>query len=87
MGFDAAGEAVLKRKAKLIILASDLSPKTEKEIRFTAGKTSVPVVKTEITLEEFSFGLGKKVGVLAVCDEGFSKKLSQLVCAGSRENA
>ena len=82
MGFDAAKEAILKHKAKLIILASDLSPKTEKEIRFVADKAAIPIIKTEISLDEFSFGLGKKVGVLAICDEGFSKKLSQL--AGDR---
>jgi ribosomal protein L30E len=80
MGFDSAAEAVVKRKARLIVLASDLSPKTEKEIRFTAGKASVPVIKTEMSIDEINFGLGKKVGVLAVCDEGFSERLSQLVC-------
>jgi hypothetical protein len=33
-----------------------------------------------MSIDEINFGLGKKVGVLAVCDEGFSERLSQLVC-------
>lgn len=83
MGFDASKEALAALKMHLIILASDISPKTEKEIRFFADKSDCTVIKTDITIEEFHFGLGKKVGVLGICDPGFSAKLTELTIVGS----
>lgn len=78
LGFDASKDAMLNNKAYLIILASDISPKTEKEIRFFGGKTNVSVIKSNITIDEFYFGLGKKVGIICICDEGFAKKLTEI---------
>jgi len=82
-GFDASKEAILSEKARLIILASDISQKTEKEIRFFAAKTNITVLRTDINIGELSAGTGKKAGVIAVCDEGFAQgfnKLHQLHC-------
>ncbi|MGN0642066.1 MAG: L7Ae/L30e/S12e/Gadd45 family ribosomal protein [Huintestinicola sp.] len=78
MGFDSAKESLAEKKAKLILTASDISPKTEKEIRFFAEKSGTEVIGLALTIEELGFGIGKKVGILAVCDEGFSKKLREL---------
>lgn len=74
MGFDPSKEAIESGKAFSIILASDISPKTEKEIRFFAGKRNVPVAVSGCTINDLYCSLGKKVGVIAICDEGFSKK-------------
>lgn len=79
MGFDASKEAISGSKAYYIILASDISAKTEKEIRFFAGKSDIPVSKTGITLDEFSLGLGKKTGILTICNKGFADKMSELL--------
>lgn len=74
MGFDPSKEAIEGGKAFSIILASDISPKTEKEIRFFAGRRNVPVAVSGCTINDLYCSLGKKVGVIAICDEGFSKK-------------
>lgn len=74
MGFDPMKDAVAEGKAKAVLTASDISPKTEKEVRFFAGKGNVPVAKTELTLEDIYRGLGKKAGIIAICDEGFAAK-------------
>ncbi len=79
LGFDATKEALLGKKAYLIITASDISTKTEKEIRFFAEKSNVNAVKSDITIEEYYVGLGKKVGIIGICDEGFAKKLTELI--------
>lgn len=79
MGFDPVKESILEKKAKLILTASDISAKTEKEIRFFAEKTQVPVLATPASMQEYEFGIGKKVGVIAICDEGFSKKMTELI--------
>lgn len=85
MGFDPAKESVMTDKARLIVLAADLSPKTEKEIRFFADKKNVSVLKTDISISEMYSGIGKKVGVIAICDDGFAKKLTELITCGQTE--
>lgn len=79
LGFDSVKEALEKRKARLVILAADVSPKTEKEVRFYSGKTDIKVMRCSSSMEEFGIGIGKKVGVIAVCDDGFAKKSAELL--------
>lgn len=79
LGFDSVKESMEKKKARLVLIASDTSAKTEKEIRFFADKYAVPVLKTAESIKDFGLGIGKNVGVVAVCDEGFAKKTSELV--------
>ena len=78
MGFDPAKEALAEGKAKLVLLAENISPKTEKEINFFAAKINVPVMRSGCTQEDFFNGIGKKVGIVTICDEGFSKKAAVL---------
>lgn len=85
MGFDAAKEAVLDGKASSVLLAEDISPKTEKEIRFFADKGNIPAAKTGYTQNDFYIGIGKKVGVIAVCDDGFSKKALAIISDAPEE--
>lgn len=79
MGFDMSKEAAEKGKAELIVIASDISPKTEKEVRFFSEKHSVKTVKTNLTIDEFFHGIGKKVGIIAICDKGFAQKAEGLI--------
>lgn len=82
-GFDMSKEAAEKGKAQLIVLASDISPKTEKEVRFFSDKYNVKTVKTGYTIDDFFHGIGKKVGIIAVCDNGFARKAESLIAEGS----
>ncbi len=78
MGFDPAKDSLASKKAKVILIASDISAKTEKEIRFFSEKSGVPVVRTAAAIEEYGFALGKKVGIVSVEDDGFAGKLIKL---------
>lgn len=78
-GFDSVKEAIIRDKAKLILTAEDISPKTEKEIRFFADRKNIPVMKSGLTMEETAAETGRKAGVIAICDEGFSKKMSEIL--------
>lgn len=78
MGFDPMKEALAEKKACAIIIASDISPKTEKEVRFFSEKQNVPVAKTILTLDGIYYALGKKAGILTICDNGFAKKALSL---------
>lgn len=72
IGFDAVVQELAspKTKAAGIILAADVSPKTEKEIRFAAEKYGREVVKAAFTMDEAKDAVGKRVGVFLILDEG-----------------
>ena len=74
IGFDAVRAALLAGKTQLILLASDCSPKTEKELRFAAEGKTCPVVKVEADKDAFTAALGmqKPVAVIATDDRGFA---------------
>ncbi|MGN1339916.1 MAG: 50S ribosomal protein L7 [Oscillospiraceae bacterium] len=59
-----------KSKAAGIILAADLSPKTEKEIRFQAERCGTPVVQGDFTMDEAKDAVGKRTGIFLVLDAG-----------------
>ncbi|MGN1415304.1 MAG: L7Ae/L30e/S12e/Gadd45 family ribosomal protein [Oscillospiraceae bacterium] len=77
-GFDSVKESIGDGSAEVVILASDISPKTEKEVRFFADKKKMPVLKTDISMEEMYGGIGKKAAVMSVCDKGFAEKFTEL---------
>lgn len=78
IGFAESKEAVLKGKSRLVIVGSDISAKTEKEIRFFC-KDKIIVERISQTREQISNAIGKSGGVISVNDEGFAKSLLKLI--------
>ena len=52
---------------------------SEKEVRFFADQKAVPVHCIDVTIAEVEFSVGRKAGVIGICDEGFAKKLTELI--------
>ena len=86
VGTDAVKESLTGRRAQLVLLATDLSPKSEKELRFAAGK--VPLATTGMTKEELGriTGRQKPVGVAATEDKGFAAAMMRAVNSGNEED-
>ncbi|MFR2154257.1 MAG: L7Ae/L30e/S12e/Gadd45 family ribosomal protein [[Eubacterium] siraeum] len=59
-----------------VILASDVSEKTQKEMRFFCDKYSALLSQCDCTMDEIKSVLGKRTGVLAVLDEGLYASLT-----------
>lgn len=78
LGFDPMKEALVCGKARAVLTASDISPKTEKEARFFSDKHGVPVRKTEMTSEDIYCALGKKAVIVTILGEGFAEKALSL---------
>ena len=76
IGASDTAEAVRRNKAILIYIASDLSQKTEKELRFVVGDKPIEVVRTRYDMATLSQAIGIKTGVIAVLDQGFSEALT-----------
>ncbi|MDD4700055.1 MAG: 50S ribosomal protein L7ae [Oscillospiraceae bacterium] len=73
-GFECAKNSLKCGVAKLVLVASDVSAKTEKEIRFFSGG-KIPVVRIDKTIFEVTNAIGTKAGVVSVNDDGFAKAI------------
>jgi ribosomal protein L30E len=87
IGFDAVKSGLFSGKIKLVLLAADLSAKTEKELRFVSGGSGVPIRQAALTKEEIGtlLGLAKPVGVLGIRDEGFAAAMQKCMIANQEE--
>jgi len=74
VGHFAAKNSVKNKTAFLCILACDASKRLKDEF---AGlcESSVPLIETPFTVEQFKTIIGLKAAVITVDDEGFVKKL------------
>ena len=78
-GTHATEWAIKSGKTKLVVIASDISEKTIKEIRFIT-KDKIPVkVLEEIDIDTLSIQIGKKCGIVSVNDEGFANALLEQI--------
>ncbi len=73
-GMDAAVGSIKAKKAHLIVLASDVSDKSRKEISFFAGE-KVPIIVLECDMETLSRAVGKKCGIISLHDKGFAQSI------------
>ncbi|MDO4460485.1 MAG: hypothetical protein Q4C42_10515 [Clostridia bacterium] len=77
-GYDSCVTAVKDGTAKGLIAASDISPKTLKNLKFEGDRAKLETVTVSVETIELSYAVGKRAGVYAVLDEGFFKKLKEL---------
>lgn len=78
LGFDVVKASLQKGEAVLLLSASDISEKTNKEVRFLSEQFECPRISIPYTLDALWYSLGKRVGVISVIDEGFAKKITEL---------
>lgn len=83
MGHDMALNAFMEKKAKMLVLCSDVSPRLVREFKKTAElhNINIPIYETELTIDEIHFFVGYKAGVFTIDDENFSKKTASLLTA------
>lgn len=77
LGYSRCEESVKKGKAETIFIACDISPKTEKELKFITRNTDIDVIRTAYSIMDFSSALDIKAGVVAVDDVGFAEVLKE----------
>lgn len=88
IGSDAVKQALANRRAKLILLAQDCSPKTEKECRFVATEFPCPLRRIQADKQELAAALGlqKPVAVVAVDDDGFAVAMQKHCDTDTKED-
>lgn len=81
-GFDMTEEAMRKGNAKAVLLSADCSERTARNVKRIAEETGTEVLILPLTMDEIGYAVAKRVGVLSVCDSGFSKKFKELLESG-----
>lgn len=84
-GFCAAAEAVKKNMSRLVIVACDISPKSEKEIKYLA-RDKIPVIRTRYSTAELSAATGTRAGIFSVNDDQFTDSILKRITSGGTAN-
>ncbi|GHU81594.1 50S ribosomal protein L7ae [Clostridia bacterium] len=85
LGNDVVIDSIINGSAKLVLMASDLSPRTEKGIVSVAEQYGKKVIKLNRTKEEMSIALGKYSAVVSVTDSGFAKIINKHIASDNNE--
>ena len=88
IGFDAVCALIRSGRAQLVLLASDCSPKTEKELRFAGRETACSPVKLPADKAALAAALGmqKPVAAVATDDRGFAAAMRQHCGTDTKED-
>lgn len=80
VGHDAAMDSIVHKKAKLVLLTSDSSERLKNETALTIERsnTKPAMLCTAITMKEMGLAVGKNAAVLAITDENFASRLTEL---------
>lgn len=73
-GMDAVCEGVERKKVKLVVVATDTSEKSKKNIKYVCTNNEINVIEFS-TIEELSHVIGKKnKAIIGITDKNFSKR-------------
>lgn len=81
IGFDAVAKEIGSPRFGGVVLAADVSAKTEKEVRFHAEKRGKEVLKADFFMDEAKDAIGKRVGVFLISDEGLFGSVKKHITA------
>lgn len=79
VGMDEVKNACRGQRAFGVLVASDVSLKSLKEIKFVCLSENVPLYDSGMTMDQIGGCLGKRFGILAVTDAGFMKSMAKKI--------
>lgn len=87
IGHDACVSSLKKRKAELAFTCSDSSVRLKKEIldECSFDNRNIKYIDAPFTMEELSFAIGTKAGVIVIEDRGFANKIYNCLTTGGYE--
>ena len=77
LGMDEVKNACRSKKAMGVIVAKDLSERSLGEIAYTCATEGVKLYRTDCTMDDIGYALGKVYGIIAVTDAGFMKSMAK----------
>lgn len=84
LGHDAVITSIKKRKAKLVITCCDASERLKNEMRDECSfdGRNIKYIDTSFPMKELSLCISSRAGVISIDDEGFAKKLYNIITGG-----
>lgn len=84
LGYDAAVDSAKSGRGKLMLTASDISPKTLKELKYALRDESIELSSLDFSQKELEKAIGRSVKIICVEDDGFAQALKKLLssCTG-----
>ena len=78
-GQAASFETMAKHKTKLLVIACDVSAKSQKELKFHAEKNKIPfLILQETGITELTNAVGRSCGVVSVNDDSFADAIKNI---------
>ncbi len=85
IGCDPVVDSMSKGSAKLVVMASDISPNTKKIVLKNAEEYNVHSIVIKSSKQELSAAVGKTAAVVSVDDEGFAGSLEKKLADDKEE--
>lgn len=79
MGLEPAKSAVQGGRASGLLVCTDASTRSKKEAAFYAQRAGLSCLEIPFTKLEMGQCIGRAAGVLAVCDDGFFRRIQALI--------
>ncbi len=77
LGMDEVKNACRSKKAAGVIVAKDLSERSLSEIAYVCDTEGIKLYRTDCTMDDIGYALGKVYGIIAVADSGFMKSMAK----------
>ncbi len=79
LGYDSVVSSVTNGESCLVIMADDISPRTEKHLTEALTGTPVSIMKVPYDRNTLGKSLGKFTAIISVNDRGFAVKITELI--------
>ena len=87
IGFSPVRDSIEAGKARLVLFASDFSPRSRERMERALAKSGDPPGSrtVEAAMADLAQVCGKQAGVVAITDEGFAAGILRLLCDQTKE--
>lgn len=78
-GMDEVKGSCQRGEARAVLITRDFSENSFREIKRTAEKHRVTTIIIDMSMDDVGASVGRRFGVMAVCDAGFAKALEKKI--------
>lgn len=85
LGFDPVVDSVKTGQSRLILITSDISPKTKKELEFSLRDSGMALHSIPYDVKTLGNAVGRAAKIVSVNDEGFADSVMKLLGSNNGE--
>lgn len=85
LGFDPVIESVKSGQSRLVLITSDISAKTKKELEYSLRDSETVLRSMAYDVKETGSAIGKNAKIISVNDDGFANSVIKLLSGNNGE--